>query len=67
MEPNEVEKVINISIEAHNNVAPKTHGTGFSTTYILMALGGMIGVSALSVGMSFALRRCGKLIRLTNF
>ena len=57
VEPNEVEKVINASIEAHNKVAPQTHGTGFSTTYTLMALGGMIGVSALTVGLSLAIRK----------
>ena len=57
MEPNEVEKVVNASIEAHHKLAPLTHGTGFSTaTYILIGLGGLIGVATLTVGLGVAIR-----------
>ena len=57
VEPNEVEKVVNASLETHNKRAPQTHGTGFSTTtYILMGLGGLVGVATLTVRLGAAIR-----------
>ena len=41
----------------HNNEAPWTGGTGFSTTtYILMGLGGLIGAASLIGGLGAAIR-----------
>ena len=57
IEPNEVENVINATLLIHNNEAPRTGVTGFSTTtYILMGLGGLIGTMTLLGGLGAAIR-----------
>ena len=56
VEPNEVERMVNASKETHNRGVPQAHGTGFSTTtYILIGLGGLIGVVTMTVGLGAAI------------
>ena len=57
IEPNEVENVINATLQAHNEEASGAVMTGYSTTtYILMGLGGLFGAVVVLGGLGAAIR-----------